>query len=341
MKLRPPDLSLRAQLLLIAVGGFAVGHLLNWGLVVGLRNLHATHHFLAPVSVVTFLALLATVAWLAARVTRPLRRLTESADRFSGIGPMQRLKPEGPPDMRRAIHAFNTMSDRISGLLDEKDQMLGALGHDLRTPLASMRIRAASMRPVSERAALFATVDGMERMIDDILTLARTGRSSEPLARVDVAALMRTILEEFSAQGAAVELKSGPDIAWTLRPELLTRAVRNLVDNAVRYAGGARVGATVEGDHLVLTVEDDGPGVPEAQLEDVLRPFARLDRSRNRRTGGAGLGLAIAASVARFHGGGLSLSNRREGGLSAALWLGAADVSDDQDHVESQPPVRS
>lgn len=337
MRLRPPDLSLRAQLLLIAVGGFAVGHLLNWGLMVGLGSLHGAHHFMAPMSVVTFLALLATVAWLSARVTRPLRRLTESADRFSGIEPMQRLEPEGPPDMRRAIHAFNTMSDRISGLLDEKDQMLGALGHDLRTPLASVRIRAASMKPVSERAALFATVDGMERMIDDILTLARTGRSSEPLARVDVASLMRTILEEFSVQGAAVGLKSAPDIAWTLRPELLTRAVRNLVDNAIRYAGGACVGVAVEGDRLVLTIEDDGPGVPEAQLEDVLRPFARLDQSRSRRTGGAGLGLAIAASVARLHAGGLNLSNRPNGGLSASLWLGSAELSADED--ESKPPV--
>lgn len=339
MRLRAPDLSLRAQLLLIAVGGFVVGHTLNWGLAASLRHMHGSHHFLTPVSVVTFVALLTGVAWLSARVTRPLRQLTESADRFSGVEPMRGLKPEGPPDMRRAIHAFNAMSDRISGLLDEKDQMLGALGHDLRTPLASVKIRAASMKPVNERTALFATVDGMERMIDDILTLARTGRSSEPLARVDVVALVRSILEEFSAQGAAVELKSGPDIAWTLRPDLLTRAVRNLVDNAVRYAGGARVGAAVEGDRLILSIEDDGPGVPEAQLENVLRPFARLDRSRNRRTGGAGLGLAIAVSVARLHGGGLDLRNRPEGGLSAALSLGAADVSGDRDEIK--PPARA
>lgn len=321
-----PELSLRAQLLLIAVGGFVVGHMLNWALASGLRHMHAAHHLLTPVSVLTFVALLATVAWLSARVTRPLRRLTESAEGFSGVEPMQRLTPEGPPDMQRAINAFNAMSDRISGLLDEKDQMLGALGHDLRTPLASMRIRAASMRPTSERSALFATVDGMDRMIDDILTLARTGRSAEPLARVDLTALMQSIADEFSALGAAVEIKSGPAITWTLRPELLTRAVRNLVDNAVRYAGSARIGSAVEGDRMIITVDDDGPGVPEGQLENVLRPFARLDRSRNRQTGGAGLGLAIAMSVARLHGGSLDLRNRPGGGLTATLWLGAADA---------------
>jgi len=332
-----PDLSLRAQLLLIAVGGFVVGHMLNWWLATGLGQMHGAHHFLTPVSILTFVALLTTVAWLSARVTRPLRRLTESAEGFSGAEPMQRLEPEGPPDMQRAINAFNAMSDRISGLLDEKDQMLGALGHDLRTPLASMRIRAASMRPASERAALFATVDGMDRMIDDILTMARTGRSAEPLAQVDLRVLMQSIVDECSAQGAAVQLKSGPAVTWTLRPELLTRAVRNLVDNAVRYAGSARIGSTIEGDRLIITVDDDGPGVPENELENVLRPFARLDRSRNRQTGGAGLGLAIALSVARLHGGGLDLNNRPGGGLSATLWLGAADVLVDQDEI--RPPV--
>ena len=105
------------------------------------------------------------------------------------------------------------------------------------------------------------------------------------------------------------------------RQDLLTRAVRNLVDNAVRHGGSARLTAAVETRGLVITVEDDGPGVPEDQLESVLRPFTRLDASRNSRTGGAGLGLAIAVSVARLHGGGVALRNRPEGGLAATLWL--------------------
>lgn len=322
MKPSLPSLSLRSQLLLIAVGGFVVGHMLNWILASGLRHLHGGYHLFMPVSLLTFVALLAAVAWLAARVTRPLKRLTESADKFSGAAPLQPLKPEGPPDMRRAIEAFNGLSRRISDLLDEKDQMLGALGHDLRTPLASIRIRAASLRPVPERAALFATVDGMERMIEDILTLARTGRSAEPVARVDVRALLRGVVGEFQAQGAPVGLEAGEPILWSLRPELVTRALRNLVDNAVRYAGGARLGAAVEGPVLIIRVEDEGPGLPADQLEQVLRPFARLDQSRNRATGGAGLGLAIATSIARLHGGAVELENRAEGGLSARLRLG-------------------
>lgn len=316
-----PSLSLRAQLLLIAVGGFVVGHMLNMILASGLRHMHGGNHLLTPVSVLVFVGLLAAVAWLSARVTRPLQRLTESADKFSGTEPLQPLEPEGPPDMRRAIEAFNGLSRRISDLLDEKDQMLGALGHDLRTPLASMKIRAASMRPVDERAALFATVDGMERMIEDILTLARTGRSAEPLAPVDVRALVSGIVGEFTAQGAAVELKPGEATVWPLRPELLGRALRNLIDNAVRYAGGARLTVVVEGRVLLIRVEDEGPGLPADELEHVLRPFARLDQSRNRGTGGAGLGLAIAVSIARLHGGTVELENRAGGGLSATLRL--------------------
>ncbi len=318
---RLPSPSLRSQLLLIAVGGFVVGHMLNMLLASGLRHMHGGNHLLTPLSVLIFVALLAAVAWLSARVTRPLKGLTESADKFSGAEPLQPLPLEGPPDMRRAIEAFNGLSRRISDLLEEKDQMLGALGHDLRTPLASLKIRAASMRPVDQRTALFATVDGMDRMIEDILTLARTGRSAEPPARVDVRALVSGVVGEFRAQGAAVELEPGEPIDWTLRPDLLTRALRNLIDNAVRYAGGARLILVVELHALLIRVEDDGPGVPADQLEHVLRPFARLDLSRNRGSGGAGLGLAIAMSIARLHGGTVELENRAEGGLSATLRL--------------------
>lgn len=322
MKLRLPAPSLRSQLLLIAVGGFVVGHMLNWLLASGMRRMHVGYHLLTPVSVLIFIALLGTVAWLSARVTRPLQRLTESADRFSGAEPLRPLDVEGPPDMRRAIEAFNGLSQRLSDLLDEKDQMLGALGHDLRTPLASIRIRAASMRPVDERTALFSTVDGMERMIDDILTLARTGRSAEPLTQVDVRALILGVVDEFTAQGAKVNLEPGAEIVWPLRPDLLTRGVRNLVDNAVRYAGNARLSLAVDGQFLVVLVDDDGPGLPGDQLEGVLRPFSRLDQSRNRATGGAGLGLAIVASIARLHGGNVALGNRAGGGLTASLRLG-------------------
>lgn len=320
MKLLPSP-SLRSQLLLIAVGGFVVGHMLNMLLASGLRHMHGGQHLLTPVSVLIFVALLVAVAWLSARVTRPLQRLTESADKFSGAEPLQPLPLEGPPDMRRAIEAFNGLSRRISDLLEEKDQMLGALGHDLRTPLASIKIRAASMRPVDQRTALFATVDGMDRMIEDILTLARTGRSAEPLGRVDVRALVSGVVGEFRAQGAAIALEPGEPIVWTLRPDLLTRALRNLIDNAVRYAGAARLTMVVEGRALLIRVEDDGPGVPADQLEQVLRPFARLDQSRNRGSGGAGLGLAIATSIARLHRGTVELKNRAEGGLSATLRL--------------------
>ena len=211
------------------------------------------------------------------------------------------------------------MGKRISGLLSEKDQMLGALGHDLRTPLTSLRIRVASMRPVPEREAVFATIDSMERMIEDILTLARTGHTSELASEIGITELLAAVAQDFTSQKADVRITPAPPIRWTLRPDLFGRAAGNLVDNAIRYGGCARVGVMVEFDRLTITVDDDGPGVPPNRIDEILQPFARLDHSRNRRTGGSGLGLAITKSIANLHGGDLELRNRENGGLRATL----------------------
>ena len=315
--------SLRTQLLIVAVGGFFVGHLLNLVLAILFRRLHVSDTVAAHVGLIAFFALLGVVALLSVHITRPLRRLTEAAEAFSGLERPEPLSLDGPPDVRRALQAFNSMGERISDLLGEKDQMLGALGHDLRTPLTSLRIRTASMRPVEEKVAALATIDGMARMIDDILTLARTGHSSETPTMTDVTALLESLADELTRQGANVRVTPAAPVSWCLRPELFRRAVANLVDNAVEYGGRARIGAVAGGGCLTVTVDDDGPGIPEHQLNDVLRPFARLDRSRNRRTGGAGLGLAISQSIARQHGGDLRLSNRDGGGLQAIVTAGS------------------
>jgi signal transduction histidine kinase len=199
--------------------------------------------------------------------------------------------------------------------------MLGAIGHDLRTPLASLRIRAENMGPDEERERLVATVEEMAATLEDILTLARTGRAREPVRPVDVAALADAVVEEFRELGRPVAFASSPRAVLSIQPNLLRRALRNLVDNAVAYAGSATVTVEERPGGIEIRIEDDGPGIPTDRLEEVLDPFRRLESSRNRDSGGAGLGLAIANAAALAHGGRLELSNRPGGGLRAALIL--------------------
>jgi signal transduction histidine kinase len=251
------------------------------------------------------------------RLGRPVRALAVAAEQFQGHEEIAPLEPRGPADVRRAIHAFNAMNARVSALLDQKDRMLGAIGHDLRTPLASIRIRAENMGPEAERAQLFAAVDEMSAMLEDILVLARTGRPREPLQRVDLAALADTVVEEFRELGHAVVFTPSPRCVLEVQPSLLRRALRNLVENGCTFGEQVQVAVHDRGSEVEIFVEDDGPGIGEDQLEEVLKPFKRLDPSRSRATGGAGLGLAIADAVALAHGGTLRLENRPEGGLKA------------------------
>ena len=177
------------------------------------------------------------------------------------------------------------------------------------------------MGPEEERERLVATVEEMAATLEDILTLARTGRAREPVRPVDLAALADAVVEEFRDLGLAVEFRPSPRAVLAVQPNLLRRALRNLVDNALAYGGGGRVTVEERSGRIEIRVEDDGPGIPADRLEEVLEPFRRLDSSRNRESGGAGLGLAIALAVAQAHGGRLELANRVEGGLRASLIL--------------------
>jgi signal transduction histidine kinase len=268
-----------------------------------------------------FLLVFGAAWWIARRLARPLRDLTQAAEGFRGHAPADPVIPRGPSDLRRAVEAFNAMNRRTLALLDEKDRMLGAIGHDLRTPLASLRIRAENMGPEDERERLVATVEEMAGTLEDILTLARTGRAREPVRPVDLAALADAVVEEFRDLGLAAEFRPSARAVLAVQPNLLRRALRNLMDNAVAYGGGAAVSVVERPDGIEIRVEDEGPGIPDDRLEEVLEPFRRLDSSRNRESGGAGLGLAIAQAVAQAHGGRLELANREGGGLRASLVL--------------------
>lgn len=275
----------------------------------------------AGATLLLYLVLLCALILVLRRLLRPLHDLTQAARRFRGAGDMPRVEPSGPADIRRAIGAFNAMGGRVGGLLEEKDRMLGAIGHDLRTPLASLRIRAESMEPAEERERMIGTIEEMTVLLDDTLSLARSGRSQEPPRALDVTALADAVVEEFRELGHDVALAESSRAVACVRPNLVRGAIRNLIDNAVKYAGAARISVASDGERVTVDVADRGAGIPEAQLASVQEPFVRLEASRSRETGGSGLGIALSRAAARVHGGDLELSNRRSGGLRARLSL--------------------
>ncbi len=280
---------------------------------------------LATQTVVLFGILLLAIWLLLRRITGPLAALTRRVEEFgrhhAGEG---QLTPEGPDDVRRLIAAHNAMEARIAGMLDEKDVMLGAIGHDLKTPLAALRVRIESVEDDAERGRMAATIEDITRTLDDILSLARIGRASEPPERTELAALAASVVEEFEDMGEPVELAEGPRVVAPVHVTWAKRALRNLVSNAVRYGGGATVAVLREGNSAVLRVTDNGPGIPPDSLAAMTEPFTRGEASRNRDTGGAGLGLTLARAIAEAHGGELALTNRPQGGLLAELRLPAS-----------------
>lgn len=286
------------------------------------RDPYLTARLVGATALLYLIVLGVTVAiarWLA----RPLDELTYAAEHFAGRDAVPAISLRGPADIRRLVAAFNDMNHRVLALLDEKDRMLGAIGHDLRTPLTSIRIRAESMEPEDERERLVATVDETIAVLEDILVLARTGRPREPFKVMDVSALVDTLAEEYRAMGRPVACVESPRAVAEVQPVLLRRALRNLIENALAYGGSATLDAATGDGEVRLIVRDDGPGLPEADLTRVLEPFVRGEASRNRETGGSGLGLAIASAVASGHGGRLTLANRPSGGLEATLHLPA------------------
>lgn len=270
---------------------------------------------------IIFAFVLAAALWIANRVGRPLRDLTEAAQKVGAAGEPQEVVVQGPGDVRQTLEAFNAMSRRVSQLLGEKDVMLGALGHDLRTPLASLRIRIESMEPEAERQKAIRTIEEASDLLEDILELSRQGRSKEPVQTMDVSILVEDMVEDYAETGAPVSLSASEKAPVACRPVLFRRALRNLIDNAVAYGGVARLSVSRDGSDVLVKIEDDGPGMSAEALASASAPFYRGDASRNRTTGGAGLGLTLADAIAKAHGGALVLANRTPSGLSASIRL--------------------
>lgn len=266
-------------------------------------------------------ATLAVVALAVGRITRPMRALALAAEqigRGEAAGP---VPPRGPAEIRATVEAFNAMQERLSRFVRDRTRTVAAISHDLRTPITSLRLRAEFIEDEELKRDVIRTLDEMQAMADATLAFAREEGSGEETRSVDLAALLEGVAEDHAALGHDV-VYSGPErLAWRCRPLSLKRAIGNLVENAVRYAGSARVTLSQAGAEALIAVEDGGPGIPEARLDDVFEPFVRLETSRSRETGGVGLGLSIARSIIRAHGGELTLANRREGGLRATATL--------------------
>lgn len=271
-----------------------------------------------------YVLLLGPIMWIGWHVSRPLKRLSRAMGEPVGRARPDPVGPGGPGDVSDLIDGFNSMRERIAAMLADKDRMLGAIGHDLRTPLASLRVRVENVRDDALRTRMVASVDAITAMLDDILSLARVGRSQEDPVESDIAALADALAEDYRDMGADVtfvEAVAPANTTARVRRDLLRRAIRNLVDNAIKYGTRARLSVESDAGGVTIDVRDDGPGIAEDRIADLIEPFARDESSRNRDTGGAGLGLAIAKAIVEHEGGRLELAKASEGGLSARIVL--------------------
>jgi signal transduction histidine kinase len=264
----------------------------------------------------SLLSVLAVGILLARGLTRPLTALAAAA-RAAGAGDRTaRVAITGARELRDASAAFNDMQAQIARFDAERLRVLGAVGHDLRTPITSLRIRAEMLDDDATRDAMVRTLDDMAVMADGLVTYARGGAEAEPADNIALAEFLEQLAQD---RGAA--WRGGDKATVTGRRVALSRAIGNLIDNALRHGGSAEVALAVTGDRAVVTVADRGPGLPDAAIEAMFAPFARGDASRNADTGGAGLGLSIARTIILAHGGTVTLHNREGGGLEARVEL--------------------
>ncbi len=264
--------------------------------------------------------------WAVRRLTGPVATLAEAAERLGRDVNAPPLPEEGPLEVVRAAVAFNTMAARIRRFVQDRTFLLTAIGHDLRTPITRLKLRAEFIEDEEQRARFMADLDELNMMVSATLVFGRDTADTEPAVSLDLGSLLRTVLDEAAdARPEAadrLDFHGGSSVTVTGRPVALKRVFANLVGNAIKYGGAARVKLNPPADgQVVVTIEDDGPGLPPDQLERIFEPFYRLEDSRNRETGGTGLGLPIARNILRAHGGDVVLANQAGGGARAVVTL--------------------
>ncbi len=267
-------------------------------------------------------AIAAVAVW---RASAPLSMFTAAAERLGRDLNAQPLAEAGPEEVARAARAFNAMQARLQQMVRQRTQMLAALSHDLRTPLTRLRLRAELLDDGEQQVRICADLDQIEALITTSLEYVRDAFRDERPAPLDLAVLVQTVCDEADDAGRAVRYRGPEHLAFVARPVALRRSLANLIDNAIKYGQEASVALVLEPAsglaRAIITVDDRGPGLPEAELERAFEPFYRADASRSRETGGIGLGLAIARAAAEADGGTVTLANRAVGGLRATLSL--------------------
>lgn len=257
---------------------------------------------------------------LVRRTLLPMRQLAQAAERV-GSDEAEELAEAGPRELRRVIRAFNRMQARIHRLIEDRTQALAAVGHDMRTPLARLRLRADGVEDVETHKAIQSDISEMEAMIGSLLAYLSGEDEAEPRVRVDLAALCQTVADDARDRGGDVRY-NGPDhLERAVRQGALKRALVNLVENGMHHAEHVSIVLRSTESGIVLRVQDDGPGIPAESIETVMQPFVRLDQARTRDTLGLGLGLSIVARAVEAEGGTFTLRNRNSGGLSAEIRL--------------------
>ncbi len=272
---------------------------------------------LATTATFIFLVVIFTVR----KLTAPLRDL-ENASRKLGRGEtIEPLDEKGPKEVRGSIIAFNAMQERLMRFVQDRTRMLAAVSHDLRTPITTLRLRAEFIDDEEMRGKVLETLEEMQAMTEAVLAFAREDATSEETREVDIAAMLSSMVEDYQEMGKDVRFEGPDSLIQPCRAVSLKRALRNLTENALRYAGDASVNLAKTTSGLRIDVCDRGPGIPEDKLDEVFSPFFRVEGSRNLETGGVGLGLSITRTIIRGHGGDITLTNRPGGGLKATIQL--------------------
>ena len=268
--------------------------------------------------------------WMVRRITLPLARLAAAADRFGRGEAQPQVTEQGPADIQHTIRAFNQMQTRLERFVKDRTHMLAAISHDLRTPITALRVRAELIEDTNTRQRILTTLDEMHRMTEATLAFVREEAAQEETRLIDLDALVESVCDDLSDMGKAVIFNGPGKTPYRSRSVSLKRALGNLIENAITYGKQADVTLTVKPEALYVIIDDEGPGIAESEMERVFEPFVRLEASRSLETGGVGLGMAIARSIVRQHGGDITLANREGGGLRTAVRLPREDTSHDK-----------
>lgn len=285
----------------------------SWGLAEGPRTLIVILLVLLSTSVV---ALIAT-----RRLAKPLQQFAQGARRFGVDFRAPPIDPVGPHEIRQAILAFNAMQAQLQHFIKDRTQMLAAISHDLRTPLTRMRLRGEFIEDPEQQQRLFRDVDEMQAMINSALEFFRDDARLEQATQFDLAELLQTLIDDYRDQSIDITFSGPPRLVYFGRPLGLKRVITNLLDNAIKYASEPAIELRQEDEQVIVRVLDRGPGIPADSYEQVFAPFFRLEGSRNKSTGGVGLGLSAARAIVLEHGGALTVRNRTRGGLEARVVL--------------------